>query len=106
MCPICGANCRCRNAGPGGLCCSCHRHRPRRNFNLNTGEVDHAQATVPEVPNPDAVHLRPVRGVPDLLSVRGPAPDVPRQPGGRVRDSRDQAQISWLTEYGRLLNGA
>lgn len=26
-CPICGANCRCKNAGPGGLCCSCHRHK-------------------------------------------------------------------------------
>jgi len=28
-CPICGAHCRCRNAGPSGLCCSCHRHKPR-----------------------------------------------------------------------------
>lgn len=27
-CPICGANCQCRNRGPGGLCCSCHRHKP------------------------------------------------------------------------------
>jgi hypothetical protein len=29
MCPICGANCKCRKRGPGGLCCSCHRHKPR-----------------------------------------------------------------------------
>lgn len=29
-CPICGANCRCRNRGPGGICCSCHRHKVRR----------------------------------------------------------------------------
>jgi len=28
-CPICGANCRCRKKGPQGLCCSCHRHKPR-----------------------------------------------------------------------------
>jgi hypothetical protein len=27
-CPICGANCQCRKRGPGGLCCSCHRHKP------------------------------------------------------------------------------
>lgn len=29
-CPICGANCRCRKRGPGGICCSCHRHKARR----------------------------------------------------------------------------
>ncbi len=29
-CPICGANCRCRARGPGGICCSCHKHKPRR----------------------------------------------------------------------------
>lgn len=29
-CPICGANCRCRKRGPGGICCSCHRHKPGR----------------------------------------------------------------------------
>lgn len=29
-CPICGANCRCRNRGPGGICCSCHRHKVRK----------------------------------------------------------------------------
>lgn len=28
-CPICGADCRCRNRGPGGICCSCHRHKVR-----------------------------------------------------------------------------
>ncbi len=22
-CPTCSANCRCRNAGPSGLCCTC-----------------------------------------------------------------------------------
>jgi len=27
-CPICGANCKCKNRGPSGLCCSCHRHKP------------------------------------------------------------------------------
>ena len=26
-CPICGANCRCRKRGEGGICCSCHRHK-------------------------------------------------------------------------------
>jgi hypothetical protein len=29
-CPICGANCQCKRRGPDGLCCSCHRHKPRR----------------------------------------------------------------------------
>jgi len=29
-CPICGANCRCKNRGAGGICCSCHRHKVRR----------------------------------------------------------------------------
>jgi hypothetical protein len=29
-CPICGANCRCSKRGPGGICCSCHRHKVRR----------------------------------------------------------------------------
>jgi hypothetical protein len=28
-CPICGATCRCRNVGPGGICCSCHTHKVR-----------------------------------------------------------------------------
>jgi hypothetical protein len=28
-CPICGANCRCSKRGPGGICCSCHKHKPR-----------------------------------------------------------------------------
>lgn len=28
-CPICGADCRCRNAGPGGICCTCHTHKVR-----------------------------------------------------------------------------
>jgi len=28
-CPICGANCKCRKRGPGGLCCDCHRHKAR-----------------------------------------------------------------------------
>jgi len=29
-CPICGANCKCRKRGAGGICCSCHRHKVRR----------------------------------------------------------------------------
>lgn len=29
-CPICGASCKCRNQGPGGLCCGCHAHTARR----------------------------------------------------------------------------
>lgn len=29
-CPICGANCKCRNRGEGGLCCSCHRHKVKK----------------------------------------------------------------------------
>ena len=28
-CPICGAKCVCKKQGPGGLCCSCHRHTVR-----------------------------------------------------------------------------
>jgi hypothetical protein len=28
-CPICGAICKCKNAGPGGICCDCHHHKPR-----------------------------------------------------------------------------
>jgi len=31
-CPICGANCRCKNAGPGGVCCGCHRHKSQKGF--------------------------------------------------------------------------
>lgn len=31
-CPICGANCQCKRVGEGGMCCSCHRHRPRRSL--------------------------------------------------------------------------
>jgi hypothetical protein len=26
-CPICGAKCRCRKRGEGGICCGCHRHK-------------------------------------------------------------------------------
>lgn len=26
-CPICGANCKRR--GSGGICCGCHKHKPR-----------------------------------------------------------------------------
>jgi hypothetical protein len=29
-CPICGANCRCQKRGPGGICCSCHKHKVKR----------------------------------------------------------------------------
>ncbi len=29
-CPICGANCRCKKAGSGGICCSCHKHKARK----------------------------------------------------------------------------
>jgi hypothetical protein len=29
-CPICGAHCKCKNRGAGGICCSCHRHKVRR----------------------------------------------------------------------------
>jgi hypothetical protein len=28
-CPICGATCRCRKRGEGGICCSCHKHTAR-----------------------------------------------------------------------------
>lgn len=31
-CPVCGANCRCRKAGPGGMCCGCHKHKSQRGF--------------------------------------------------------------------------
>ena len=40
-CPICGAKCRCKRRGPGGLCCSCHRHKVKRvlrsDFSLELG---------------------------------------------------------------------
>jgi hypothetical protein len=39
-CPICGANCKCRNRGSGGICCKCHKHKPRKIFS----EVLNAQA--------------------------------------------------------------
>jgi hypothetical protein len=26
-CPVCGAKCVCRNRGPFGECCGCHRHK-------------------------------------------------------------------------------
>lgn len=39
MCPICGANCRCKNAGPDGLCCSCHRHKARSIYSQTTSDV-------------------------------------------------------------------
>jgi hypothetical protein len=29
-CPICGAKCKCKNVGEGGLCCSCHKHKPKK----------------------------------------------------------------------------
>jgi hypothetical protein len=28
-CQICGARCMCKKRGPSGLCCGCHRHKPR-----------------------------------------------------------------------------
>ena len=28
-CPICGAHCRCRRRGLGGICCACHKHKAR-----------------------------------------------------------------------------
>ena len=31
-CPICGAKCRCKKAGPGGICCGCHRHKSQKTF--------------------------------------------------------------------------
>lgn len=43
-CPICGANCRCRNRGPNGECCGCHSHKSQRGFTrrrLNTWRSDH-----------------------------------------------------------------
>jgi hypothetical protein len=58
-----------------------------------------------EVQRQDFVHLLQVWGLSDLLPVPQPATDLPRLERGRVRDSRDAAQISWLTEYGRLIKG-
>lgn len=50
-CPICRANCRCRKAGPGGLCCGCHRHKNQKGFTrlqLDTWRTQHALAPVSE----------------------------------------------------------
>lgn len=43
-CPICGARCKCKNRGPGGLCCGCHKHKAQRGFRrerLNEWRSDH-----------------------------------------------------------------
>jgi len=43
-CPICGANCKCKNRGPGGLCCGCHRHKGQRGYSrraIDRWRVDH-----------------------------------------------------------------
>ena len=39
-CPICGANCRCKNRGAGGICCSCHRHKVRRILVADSSSLD------------------------------------------------------------------
>lgn len=35
-CPVCGANCVCRNRHPDGTCCSCHRHKVRKPMPMMT----------------------------------------------------------------------
>jgi hypothetical protein len=48
-CPICGAKCKCRKAGPGGLCCSCHKHKPRPiRADFKFGSVDELDASTRE----------------------------------------------------------
>ena len=37
-CPVCGANCRCKRRGPGGLCCGCHQHKATKG--LSRVELD------------------------------------------------------------------
>jgi len=54
-CPICGANCRCRKAGEGGLCCPCHRHKARaRRMGLSVEQLSdlHKQPARSETPEP------------------------------------------------------
>lgn len=41
-CPICGANCRCKKRGPGGLCCGCHRHKAQKG--MTRDQVDQWRA--------------------------------------------------------------
>lgn len=50
-CPICGANCRCKNRGPHGECCGCHSHKAQRGytrFMLNAWRLDHHLDPVPD----------------------------------------------------------
>jgi len=89
--PTC--KCRCRGIYHG-----------RSHAILLRQESEH-EAELLEVSRQDFVHLLQVWGVPDVLQVPQPVVDVPRLERGRVRDSRDEAQISWITEYGRLIKG-
>ncbi len=96
MCPICDANCRCRNRGPSGICCTCHKHTPKG------ARAHETEVPQPEVPGSDPVHLHEVRRLSDVLPLCLGQSDVPGLEGGRIRDSRDPAQSSWLTAGGLI----
>jgi hypothetical protein len=50
-CPVCGAQCRCRKAGEGGLCCGCHRHSVQKGMTrtaVDTWRAAHRLAPIPD----------------------------------------------------------
>jgi len=57
-CPVCGARCVCRKAGP--MCCSCHRHRARGPLAYLWRELAHAVAV--RDATPDDLHTTCTRG--------------------------------------------
>ena len=48
-CPICGARCVCKNAGPGGLCCGCHKHKAQRGLRRDRVNEWRSQHQLPPI---------------------------------------------------------
>lgn len=78
-CPICGANCRCRKRGPGGICCGCHRHKVRGQ-RLAKGSPElmewrklHGYAIPPEEPKPKQEEAAAAARQLDLFKRQEPA---------------------------------
>lgn len=57
-CPICGATCRCRKRGQGGICCNCHKHKARRV--LESVQLTPAKDLSPEMQAALEAHLRAI----------------------------------------------
>lgn len=83
-CPICGANCRCRNRGPHGECCGCHRHKAQRGFTrrrLNHWRTSHALAPIGD----DEWEKKYAQGVqPDLIDTMEEGDDGQREQSDRT----------------------